>query len=104
MSLLHSEPGCQWPWFSFGTLGRTVPYAIRIHSFGWQCVALAAWFVLASEASVITKIVVSAVFGFGMACYFNWIAGWWIVGLFVLIGLSIFILLYRAVQAAGWSK
>jgi hypothetical protein len=67
-------------------------------------IALAAWFVLASEASGISKLVASAIFGFGLACYFNLIAGWWIVGLFVLVGLSIVILFYRAIQAAHWSK
>ena len=86
-------------------VGGGSAFFVRLHSafmpYGFivlvGSVALAAWFVLASEASVITKIVVSAIFGFGMVCYFNWIAGWWIIGLFVLVGLSVFILLYRAV-------
>lgn len=66
--------------------------------------ALAAWFVFASEASVISKIIVLSVFGFGIACYFNWVAGWGIIGLLVLVGLSLFIALYLAVQQSGWSK
>ena len=67
-------------------------------------VALTAWFVVASEASVITKIVVAAIFGFGLACYFGWIAGWWLFGLFLLVGVSVFILLHRALQEARWNK
>lgn len=66
--------------------------------------ALAAWFVFASEASVITKTVVAAIFGFGLACYFGWIGGLWLVGLFLLVGVSVFILLHRALQEARWSK
>ncbi|MGH7976132.1 MAG: hypothetical protein ACREDS_07310 [Limisphaerales bacterium] len=66
--------------------------------------ALAARFVFASEVSAISKGIVSGVFIFGLACCFGLIAGWWLIGLFVLVGLSVFILIYRAVQEAGWSK
>jgi hypothetical protein len=67
-------------------------------------VALAVWFVLVSEASIISKIIVAGVFGFGIACYLNWIAGWGRIGLFVLIGLGIGISFYRAVQESGWRR
>ena len=93
-------------------VGGGSDFYVRLHSalmpYGFivlvVSIALAAWFVLASEAALISKIVVAAIFGFGLACYFNWIVGWWIVGLFVLVGLSLFVVLYRAVLEAGWRK
>jgi hypothetical protein len=67
-------------------------------------VALAVYFVFVTEASVISKVIVSGGFLFGFACFFGWIAGWWLIGLFLLVGLSVFILFYRALQEARWDK
>jgi hypothetical protein len=64
--------------------------------------ALVVYFVFATEASVISKAVVSGLFAFSFACVF-WIRGWSFIGLFLLIALSIFIIFYRAWQEARYS-
>jgi len=66
--------------------------------------ALVAYFDFATEASWITKAVVSGLFIFCFASFFGWIAFNSLIGLFVLVGLSIFIIFYRLWQQARSSK
>jgi hypothetical protein len=62
-------------------------------------VALVVYFVFATEASFISKAMVTGLFVFSFACFF-WIRAWSLIGLFLLIALSIFIVFYRALQEA----
>jgi hypothetical protein len=66
-------------------------------------VALVVYFVFATDASFISKTVVAGLFVFGSAC-FLWIRGWSLIGVFLLLGLSLFIALYHAWQQARWSS
>jgi hypothetical protein len=63
-------------------------------------VGLIIYFDFATEASAIFKAIVSGIFVFCMACFFGWIPGGSLIGLFLLVALSIFIILYRAFQQA----
>jgi hypothetical protein len=56
--------------------------------------ALAAYFVFASGASIITKVVVLGVLGGGLLCIY-WLHRYSTQALFVMAGLGLFILLYR---------
>jgi len=67
-------------------------------------VALVAYFDFATEASWITKAVVSGIFIFSFASCFGWIAVNSLIGLFLLVALSIFIIFYRLVQQARSGK
>jgi len=67
-------------------------------------VVLVAYFVFATDASWIAKVLVSGVFIFGIASVFGWIAVNSLIGLFVLVGLSVFILFYRVLQEANLGK
>lgn len=67
-------------------------------------IALVAYFDFATEASWITKAVVSGLFIFCFASFFGWIAFNWVINLFLLVGLSLFIIFYRAWQQARSSK
>ena len=68
-------------------------------------VALVAYFDFATEASWITKAVVSGIFIFSFASCFGWIAAVnSLVGLFLLVALGIFIIFYRLVQQARSGK
>jgi hypothetical protein len=62
-------------------------------------IALVAYFIFATEASFMSKAVVAGLLGFSFACIY-WIQGWSLVGLFLLVALSVFIVLYRAWQQA----
>jgi hypothetical protein len=63
-------------------------------------VALVAYFDFATDASWITKAVVSGLFIFSFASCFGWITVNSLIGLFSLVALSIFIIFYRALQQA----
>jgi hypothetical protein len=67
-------------------------------------VALVAYFDFATEASWIAKGVVSGIFVFCFASIFGWIAVNPLIRLFLLVGLSIFIIFYRMVQQARSGK
>jgi len=58
-------------------------------------VALIAYFDFATEATWITKAVVSGIFIFSLASYRGWIAVNSLIGLFLLVALSIFIIFYQ---------
>jgi hypothetical protein len=62
-------------------------------------IALVAYFIFATEASFVSKAVVAGLLGFSFACFY-WIQGWSLVGLFLLVALSVFIVIYRAWQQA----
>ena len=62
-------------------------------------IALAVYFIFATNASLVSKAVVAGLLSLGFACYF-WIREWSQVGFFLLLALSIFIALYRAWQKA----
>jgi hypothetical protein len=62
-------------------------------------VALVAWFIFAADASIVSKLVVAALFLWSFVCFF-WIRMWALVGLFSMVAVSIFVTLYRAYQQA----
>jgi hypothetical protein len=74
-----------------------MPYGLIIV---FATVALVAYFDFATDASWITKAVVSVLFIFSFASCFGWIAVNSLIGLFSLVALSIFIIFYRALQQA----
>jgi hypothetical protein len=78
-----------------------IPYGIIVLI---ASVALVAYFDFATEASWIAKMVVSGLFIFCLASFFGWIAVNPFIRLFLLPGLSIFIILYRLVQRARSGK
>ena len=67
-------------------------------------VALVAYFDFATKASWITKAVVSGLFIFCFASIFGWIAFNSLIGFFLLVALSVFIIFYRTVQKARSGK
>lgn len=67
-------------------------------------IVLVAYFDFATEASWITKAVVSGLFTFCIASFLGWIPVNSLIGLFALVGLNIYILFYRAWQQAHLSK
>lgn len=67
-------------------------------------IALIAYFDFASQASWLAKIVVSALFLFSFASWHGWIAVNPLIGLFLLVAVSIFIIFYRIVQQARSGK
>ena len=80
---------------------RIMPYGLIVLL---ASVALVAYFDFATEASWITKVVVSGLFVFSIASCFGWIAVNSLVGLFLLVALSIFIIFYRTWQQARSGK
>ena len=64
-------------------------------------IALVAYFVFVTEASWITKAVVSALFIFSFASCRGWIAIDSLIGFLLLVALSVFIIFYRAWHEAG---
>ncbi len=79
-----------------------MPYGLIV-LFG--SLGLVAYFDFATEASWIAKAVVSGIFVFCLASFLGWIASVSpLIGLFLLVGLSIFITLYRAWQRARQGK
>jgi hypothetical protein len=67
-------------------------------------IALVAYFDFVTEASWIAKIIVSGLFVFSFASCFGWIAVNSLIGLFLLVALSIFIIFYRACLQARSRK
>jgi hypothetical protein len=74
-----------------------MPYALIVVL---ASIALVAYFVFVTEASWITKAVVSGIFIFCMASRFGWIACSPLVSQFLLIALNVFILVYRTWEQA----
>jgi hypothetical protein len=62
-------------------------------------VALFAWFIFAAKAALLMKAGVSGAFAFSFYCLF-WKRDWSLAGLFLLVAVSIFIILYRVCQQA----
>ena len=67
-------------------------------------IALVAYFDFATKARWIAKAVVSGIFLFSLASYRGWIGVNSLIGLFLLVALSTFIIFYRAWQQARLSK
>lgn len=78
-----------------------MPYGLIVL---FASVALVAYFDFSTEASWITKAVVSCLFIFSLASCLGWIAVNSLIGLFLLVALSIFIIFYRAWQQARSSR
>lgn len=78
-----------------------MPYGLIVLFAG---IALVAYFDFATEASWMTKTVVSGLFIFSLASWFGWIAVNSLIGLFLLVALSIFIIFYRIVRQARSGK
>ena len=78
-----------------------IPYGIIVLV---ASIALVVYFDFATEASWIAKVVISGIFIFCMASWFGWIAVNSLIGLFLLIALSIFIIFYRMAQQARLGK
>jgi hypothetical protein len=76
--------------------------------YGWivlvASVALVVYFDFKTRASWITKVIVSGLFLFCVASFFGWIAVHPLIRLFLMVGLSIFIIFYRIVQQTRTSK
>jgi len=62
-------------------------------------VALTLYFVFATSASVISKVLVLGVLGFCLACFF-WLHRFTLAALFIMVGLGIFISFHRIVAQA----
>lgn len=67
-------------------------------------IALVAYFDFATKASWITKAVVSGLFIFCFVSFFGWITFNSLINLFLLAGLSSFIIFYRTWQQAHSRK
>lgn len=67
-------------------------------------IALVAYFDFATEATWLTKSLVSGLFIFCFATFFGWIAFNSLINLFLLVGLSTYIIFYRAWQQAHSSR
>ncbi|MGA3267703.1 MAG: hypothetical protein ABSE16_12870 [Verrucomicrobiota bacterium] len=78
-----------------------MPYGIIVLA---ASVALVAYFDFATKASWLTKVVVSSLFIFSFASCLGWIAVNSLIGLFLLVALSIFIIFYRRCQQARSGK
>lgn len=57
-------------------------------------IALSLYYVFATSASFISKVLVLGVLGFCLACFF-WLHRFLLAALFLMVGLGIFISLYR---------
>lgn len=78
-----------------------VPYGLIVSI---ASIALVAYFIFFTEASWVGKGVVSGLFIFSFASYSGWIPVRPLIGLFLLVGLSISIIFYRAWQDAMTGK
>lgn len=67
-------------------------------------IGLVAYFDFATKASWITKTIVSGLFILCIASFFGWIGVNSLIGLFLLVALSIFIIFYRMVRQAHDSR
>jgi hypothetical protein len=74
-----------------------MPYGLIVWIAG---ATLVIHFNFATEASWITKAVVSVLALFSFASYFGWIPVRSLVGMFVLVVLSIFLIFYRMIHDA----
>jgi hypothetical protein len=74
---------------------RFMPYGIIILA---ASIVLVAWFDFATEASWISKGIVSGLFLFCIGSLFGWIHIHPLVRLFLLVALSIFIIFYRTLR------
>lgn len=67
-------------------------------------IALVAYLDLVTDASWITKAIVTGLFLFSFAPIYKWIPTLLPLGLFLRVALGIYIVFYRAWQEARWGK
>lgn len=67
-------------------------------------IALVIWFDLFTEASWISKAIVSTLFLLTFGPFFHWLGISSLVGLFLRVAISIFIIFYRTLLRAGVGK
>ena len=72
-----------------------LPYGIIVWIAG---AALVVHFTFATEASRVTKAVVSGLAIFSFATYFGWVPVRSLAGMFLLLSVSIFIIFYRMIR------
>ncbi len=66
-------------------------------------IALTLYYVFATSASVISKVLVLGVLGFCLACFF-WLHRFMLAALFLMVGLGVFISFYRIIAQARSSN
>jgi hypothetical protein len=66
-------------------------------------IALTLYYVFATSASVISKVLVLGVLGFCLACFF-WLHRFMLADLFLMVGLGVFISFYRIIAQARSSN
>ena len=66
-------------------------------------IALFVWFIFATKAALLMKAGVSGAFAFSFFCLF-WKREWSLAGLFLLVAVNIFIVLYRVCQQARFPE
>ena len=63
-------------------------------------VALVLWMDFATSASLLLKICISGLLGVALACLF-WVRQFALFGLFLCVGVGVFVLFYRMIQNAS---